>query len=82
MQWLKVGYFIDDCLEILVLLFNLGYCKLVFKVNLSVGGLEFKIWDKDYIFGLVVFDFYYFGELEVWFFFCLKYFDFDEKQNC
>lgn len=77
-QWLKAGYSIDDRPEILASLFNLGYRKSVPKANPSAGGSEFKIRDKSYTFGSVAFDFYYSGELEAWFPFRPKHFDFED----
>jgi len=62
-QWQKAGYPIDERPEILASIFNLGYSKSKPKKYPAAGGSNFKIRDKEYTFGGVAFDFYYYGEM-------------------
>ena len=62
-QWMKAGFPIDDRPEILASLFNLGFQRSIPKKNPSVGGSNYMIYDREYTFGSVAYEFYYSGEL-------------------
>lgn len=77
-EWEKAGFPIDNRPEILATLFNVGFPQSKPKPNPRVGGSTIKIYDKDYSFGAVAFEFYYSGELFDVFPFKSKKFDWNE----
>ncbi len=78
-QWLKAGFPIDDRPEILASLFNLGFQRSIPKKNPSVGGSNYMIYDREYTFGSVAYEFYYSGELADVFPYEKKRFDFNKE---
>lgn len=62
-QWEVAGYPIDNRPEILATLFNVGFNLSKPKPNPQVGGATIKIYDNEYTFGSVAYQFYYSGEL-------------------
>lgn len=78
-QWLKAGHPIDDRPEILASLFNLGFQRSIPKKNPSVGGSNYMIYDREYTFGSVAYEFYYSGELADVFPYEKKRFDWKES---
>lgn len=78
-QWERAGFPIDDRPEILATLFNVGYPQSIPKSNPKVGGSGIMIYDKEYSFGSISYEFYYSGELFELFPFKPKRFDWNEK---
>ena len=78
-QWLKAGFPIDDRPEILASLFNLGFQRSIPKKNPSVGGSNYMIYDREYTFGSVAYEFYYSGELADVFPYEKKRFDYNKE---
>ena len=78
-QWQKAGFPIDDRPEILASLFNLGFQRSIPKKNPSVGGSNYMIYDREYTFGSVAYEFYYSGELADIFPYETKRFDWKES---
>ncbi len=78
-QWEKAGYPIDNRPEILASLFNLGFQRSIPKKNPNVGGSNYMIYDREYTFGSVAYEFYYSGELADVFPYETKRFDWKES---
>ena len=77
-EWERAGFPITNRPEILATLFNVGFPQSKPKSNPRVGGSTIKIYDKEYSFGAIAYEFYYSGELFDVFPIKSKKFDWDE----
>ncbi len=62
-QWERAGFPIDDRVEIIGTLFNVGFNQSNPKAEPIVGGSTITVGDRTYSFGSLSFEFYYSGEL-------------------
>lgn len=62
-QWDRAGFPLDDRVEIIGTLFNVGFAQSSPKAEPVVGGSTITIGDRTYSFGSLSFEFYYSGEL-------------------